>query len=353
MSDLVSIIVPVYNSGRYVKECVLSVLAQTYHRWELLLIDDGSQDTTKDICMRLCEQDPRISLFCREHKGVSAARNAGIEHAKGKYLFFLDSDDAIHPALIDTLYGLMEKSRAAVGTEGLCHIENDRFPKCSDGRPVVENVQKSTYFKNSDALHAFIWRAPETALNSIGGKMIRRDALKAVKFDESFSNGEDTLFIYQVLTAGADVIFLPYSWYYYRSCKKSASKMYSVESIQSRYFVLQYIRNHEIENSRMENAVRCETILLAVLVQCYVEGRRSEDIKKYVRILTETEKKHRLFCKAGLPIRIQVFLLFRCYPLYWPMHIFLCGCFRLQAYGKKEKSVEKRNVRQGRKDGER
>lgn len=331
MSDLVSIIVPVYNSGRYVKECVLSVLAQTYHRWELLLIDDGSQDTTKDICMRLCEQDPRISLFCREHKGVSAARNAGIEHAKGKYLFFLDSDDAIHPALIETLYGLMEKSRAAVGTEVLCHIENDRFPKCSDGRPVVENVQKSTYLKNSEAIHAFIWHASKTVFNNIGGKMVRRDALKAVKFDERFSNGEDTLFIYQMLAAGADVIFLPYDWYYYRSHEKNISRKYSIESIQSRYCVLQYIRNHEMRSNRMNNAAQCETILHMMLIQYYIKGKQSEDIKKYVKALAETEKKNRLFRKVEWPTRLQLFVLFHCYPLYWMIHIFgvvvsACGC---------------------------
>lgn len=333
MNDLVSIIVPVYNSGRYVKECVLSVLAQTYHRWELLLIDDGSQDTTKDICMRLCEQDPRISLFCREHKGVSAARNVGIEHAKGKYLFFLDSDDAIHPALIETLYSLMEKSQAAVGTEVSCHIEDDRFPECPDGKPDVEHEQKSTYIKNSEAIHAFIWHASETVFNSIGGKMVRRDALKVVKFDERFSNGEDTLFIYQMLAAGADVIIFPYSWYYYRSYKKSASRMYLVESIQSRYRVLRYIRNYEIQNNRMENAARCETTLLEVLTQCYVEGRRSEDIKEWVRILVKTEKKHKLFRKTGQLIRLQVFLLFHCYPLYLTIHIFcvavsVCRCMR-------------------------
>lgn len=342
MNDLVSIIVPVYNSGRYVKECVLSVLAQTYHRWELLLIDDGSQDTTKDICMQLCEQDSRISLLYREHKGVSAARNVGIEHAKGKYLFFLDSDDAIHPALIETLYGLMEKSRAAVGTELSCHIENDRFPECPDGKPDVEYAQKSTYIENSEAIHTFIWQASEIALNSIGGKMVRRDVLKTVKFNERFSYGEDTLFIYQMLAAGADVIFFPCSWYYYRSHEKSASRKYSIESIQSKYQVWQCIRNYEMKYNRTANAIWCEKIILGRIARWYIESRhkRDKDIKKYVKNLADSERNLSIFSKVDWRTRLWVCSVVYYYPLYW-MKDTLLQCLSVWKDVAKKEKVEK------------
>lgn len=336
MNDLVSIIVPVYNSNRYIEECVSSVLAQTYTHWELLLIDDGSQDSTKDVCMRLREQDSRIYLFCQEHKGVSSARNTGIEKAKGKYLFFLDSDDMIHPALIEVLYELMEERRADVGTEVLNRISNDRFPVCHDWKPDMENMQKSIYLKNSDALHAFIWRAPEVSLSSIGGKMILHNALKTVKFDERLSNGEDTLFIYQMLTAGADVVFLPHGLYYYRRHEDSVSRRYSVESIQSRYRVWQYIRNYEMENSRIANALRCERIILGRIVVWYIEGRRRRDksIKKYVKGLTDFERSLTVFPKIDWYTRLWVCSVVYCYPLYWMQHIFFQ---RLSAWWDAEK----------------
>ena len=84
MKELISVIVPIYNSARYLRDCAASVLEQTYTYFELLLIDDGSEDNSREICKELCVQDERIRLVCREHKGVSAARNAGIEEAQGK-----------------------------------------------------------------------------------------------------------------------------------------------------------------------------------------------------------------------------------------------------------------------------
>lgn len=322
MKDLISIIVPVYNSALYIRECAASVLAQSYAYWELIFIDDGSQDSTKELCEYLCKQDKRIRLLCQEHRGVSAARNVGIEAAGGKYLFFLDSDDAIHPALLETLYRLMKESQAAVGTETLRYIKNDRFSKVSNRASDKKNAKKGIYLRNDEAVNAF---ASEISLNVIGGKMVRCDALKAVKFNEKLSNGEDTLFIYQMLITGADVIILPNGWYYYRRHEKSASASHSLLSIQSRYIVIQYIRDFEKKNNRMANAVRYEEIMLDLIVQWYVKCRHSQskEIKEYMRTLVESEKKESLFFKVGWHTRLQVFLSFSCYPLYWIIHIFL------------------------------
>lgn len=103
--ELISIIVPVYNAEQYLGDCIKSVLKQTYTHFELILVEDGSTDNSREICRRVGMDDIRISLVRQErNQGVSRARNAGIEAAKGKYLFFLDSDDTIHPRLIETLY---------------------------------------------------------------------------------------------------------------------------------------------------------------------------------------------------------------------------------------------------------
>ena len=84
----ISVIIPVYNTKEYLEDCVNSVLEQTWTKIEVILIDDGSKDGSKELCEELCRRDNRIRLFPQEHKGVSAARNAGIEAAEGEYLFF-------------------------------------------------------------------------------------------------------------------------------------------------------------------------------------------------------------------------------------------------------------------------
>lgn len=327
MESLVTIIVPAYNSARYLEDCVASVLAQTFRHWELLLIDDGSQDATKELCERMCGQDQRIRLLCRKHKGVSAARNAGIENAGGKYLFFLDSDDAIHPALIETLYQWMEESHAAVAAVGCRRIEKGIFPKPSDWPVHIPNIQNKSYFRNREAMQAFIWNTSEVSLKSIGGKMIRRDTLGTVRFCEEFSNGEDTLFMYQLIDQGADLILLLCSWYYYRIYDQNTSSIYSVPTIQSRYRVWQYIRDHEKKKGRTANAVRYETIILNQIVEWHLVGRRKQDgmIKEYVADIVKAEKSQGFFSKTDWREKLRILLVFHCYPLYRIIHVFICG----------------------------
>ena len=92
---MISVIVPVYKTEKYLGECIQSILAQSYADFELILIDDGSPDHSGRICDRFAETDRRISVIHKENQGVSAARNDGLDLAKGKYICFVDSDDCV------------------------------------------------------------------------------------------------------------------------------------------------------------------------------------------------------------------------------------------------------------------
>ena len=99
---LVSIVVPVYNVEKYLREAVDSVCAQTYPEWELLLVDDGSTDQSGAICDEYAQTDERIRVFHTDNRGVSCARNLGIENAKGHWIAFLDSDDYLNKDCLST-----------------------------------------------------------------------------------------------------------------------------------------------------------------------------------------------------------------------------------------------------------
>ena len=90
---LISVIVPVYNSEKHLKKCIDSVFSQTYQNWELVLVDDGSSDTSGEICDYYSWSDKRVKVIHQNNAGVSAARNTGIETAGGQYIMFIDSDD--------------------------------------------------------------------------------------------------------------------------------------------------------------------------------------------------------------------------------------------------------------------
>ena len=93
--ELISLIVPAYNAESYVAECLESIQNQTYMNLEIILVDDGSKDTSGDICDQYAAYDERIKVIHQENGGLSAARNTGIEAANGDYIAFVDSDDYI------------------------------------------------------------------------------------------------------------------------------------------------------------------------------------------------------------------------------------------------------------------
>lgn len=110
----VSIIVPVYNAEKFLRECIESVLAQSFTNWEVLLVNDGSTDGSGEICRHYSELDKRIKLITKPNGGLSSARNAGLDKAVGKYVFFLDSDDELYPHSISCLYDIAENYNVAL-----------------------------------------------------------------------------------------------------------------------------------------------------------------------------------------------------------------------------------------------
>ena len=94
-NEIVSVIVPVYQAEKYIERCVNSLIHQTYHNLEIILIDDGSKDNSFNICKRLAEDDVRIKVFHNDNQGVASTRNQGLDYAGGQYIYFLDSDDWI------------------------------------------------------------------------------------------------------------------------------------------------------------------------------------------------------------------------------------------------------------------
>ncbi len=115
----ISIIVPIYNVERYLRECLDSILAQTFGDWECILVDDGSPDGCPQICDEYAARDPRFRVIHRANGGLSAARNSGLRVAQGKYIGFVDSDDWIAPQLFERLYRLITEYGTDMAQVGL------------------------------------------------------------------------------------------------------------------------------------------------------------------------------------------------------------------------------------------
>ncbi len=318
MHDLISVIIPVYNSEPYILECIRSAAAQTYSEFEILLVDDGSTDGSGDLCEKAVREDERVRFFRCGHKGVSAARNKGIKEARGKYIFFLDSDDLIHPQLLETLEKLSEENHAVI--TGVDYYVGSEEPE--NGMELLLNTREqgdSVSVSNQEALQSFICGGPVKGFDSIGGKLILRSAAQSVLFDATLPNGEDTKFIYQLLTGGADAVLLHLPWYYYRRHSNNVHRKRTVKACQSMYQCERYISDCEIESGRYTNAAFWEeNFILHHMGEWYKDNRKAcdKELKKYLKKLAAKERKRTVFRQASRKARMEFYLLFYCYPLY-------------------------------------
>lgn len=152
MQDLISAIVPAYNAASYLKQCIESIQQSDYKNFEILLIDDGSTDGTAELCDELALKDPRIFVIHQENHGISATRNAGLDHARGKYISFIDADDLIDSKMFSSLVSLMENgAELAACCPFMCTREEISFQKQTE----ASSVQ---YLHGADeCLNAIVW----------------------------------------------------------------------------------------------------------------------------------------------------------------------------------------------------
>ncbi len=144
MKPELSIIVPVYNSEKYLERCIQSIIDQTYLDFELLLVDDGSSDASVDICRHFEEIDSRVKVITQKNSGVSSARNTGLDNAKGTYIGFIDSDDYIEKDFYEILYTNLINEKADMSIIGAYDVYANKKPKKKEQKYMVLDQEKAT-----------------------------------------------------------------------------------------------------------------------------------------------------------------------------------------------------------------
>lgn len=156
-NDLISIIIPVYNVEEFIKRCIDSVLKQTYKNFELILVDDGSNDKSGIICDHYKKNDSRIKVIHKENGGLSDARNVGIDVCVGKFITFIDSDDYVEPEYIETLYKAILKENSEISIcsyqsiyeNGTILKQNENYNKVLTAKQTLEEMLYQTNFNVS------------------------------------------------------------------------------------------------------------------------------------------------------------------------------------------------------------
>lgn len=205
MNTTLAIVVPVYNVERYLCECIDSILVSSFTNFELLLIDDGSTDSSGTICNDYVQKDSRVKVFHKPNGGVSSARNVGIEHTKAEWITFVDADDMVAPTFFENLYRPVTEYSDIDFVQAGC--ENYQF-----GR--ITNIeQKYDFYVGSDKLKL---------LNQVRGltfsKLYKTDILRSngCFFDEKIHSTEDLQFTLEYILYVKKYTFIQETGYYYR-----------------------------------------------------------------------------------------------------------------------------------------
>ena len=196
MEELISVIIPIYNVEKYLRKCIESILSQSYKELQIILINDGSSDSSGKICDELLLLDKRIIVVHQKNKGVSAARNKGIELSKGKYISFVDPDDFIEPNMYKILVDNIEKYSAQCSSIGLKKVYE------SDAREELINNKRILKIQSGeDALDDAI--SPDDPwLGFPFNKLFIKNILNVynIRFNEKIIINEDSIFCYEYMS---------------------------------------------------------------------------------------------------------------------------------------------------------
>ena len=198
---MVSVLVPVYNSAPYLKECVASLLGQTYNDLQIVLIDDGSTDGSWDILKELARQDKRVEVYRKPNGGVASTRNQLLGKVRGEWVLFVDSDDWIELDAIEALLKEQAESQAEV------IVCNGSSCAVIDQETVIKEFLDHRRFRG------MLWN-----------KLIRADLFDGLSFDENVSYGEDALMVWNILQRVRNVAVTDKKLHHYRVNANSLSR---------------------------------------------------------------------------------------------------------------------------------
>ncbi len=237
MSELVSVIIPVYNVKPYLIRCLSSIVGQSWGNLEILVIDDGSTDGSSEICDRFAAEDDRIRVFHTENRGLSAARNLGLEHSRGACIVFVDSDDYAGPDMIGRLQEAIVSSESDIAVCGY-HVEGK-------GRLLDTHVpDREAVYTVAQWLELFPASNGRGIGPTVWNKMFRAEVFEKIRFPEGHAY-EDIWVFPQILNRCRTIHVLPEVLYHHQMNPESITHKRTYEnfldSFKSRRAVVRFI----------------------------------------------------------------------------------------------------------------
>ena len=220
--ETVSVIIPIYNNGKTLKRCLDSVVSQSYHDLQIILIDDGSTDESSFLCNEYVKNDERIICFHQRNQGVSNARNVGLSHAVGKYIMFIDADDYILNDNVEMYYYAAEKDSLEIVIGGLTINEGNK----------TTTVMPDEGIYSQREFFSHLCKKGTEIFGYVANKIVSRNLIEdnGIRFNEKIPSQEDLDFYLSLYGKTKRVRCFPYSGYVY--CRTASNR-----KVQYRYLL--------------------------------------------------------------------------------------------------------------------
>ena len=298
MSIKVSVIIPVYNAGKYITQCVESLLNQTLEQCEFIFINDGSTDNSREIIEGYKELDCRIILINQENQGVSIARNKGLSVATGEYVGFVDADDYIERKMYEILYNSAKQDDCDVVISNINgemegHKVAIRYPFPVDTVLKKEYIYQELlpYFLKTDHLN--------TAVNKIYKNKIMNE--NDVKFPEKVTLGEDGMFNIEFFSNATSMKYINYAGYHYREVTGSATRNI-VNNVMS-YIYIYFTPSKDVSFSMrykyVKNMIRNKYVREALSIYCSENYSKLGRYEKAVINMIRKKSAIGLYCAVA------------------------------------------------------
>lgn len=275
MKPIISVIVPVYNSEKYLSRCIESIISQSFVDLEIILINDGSFDKSGDICEKYKDLDNRIIVIHKENGGVSSARNIGLSIARGEYIGFVDSDDYIEKNMYFYLYNHLINSRSDIS---MCDYYVDFYKSNNINKEEVRNSFE--IINNIEAIKR-IYDDKGWKYEICWNKLFKRELFEKIFFPEGKIH-EDALTTYKLLYKAKSIcITTDKLYHYYQSEESITRKEFNIKRLD-----LIDAMNEKIQLLKDENLTElqysAEEILIKTLIEFYYETFNLKKEKKYL-----------------------------------------------------------------------
>ncbi|MGN0316875.1 MAG: glycosyltransferase family 2 protein [Lachnospira sp.] len=300
--DKISVIIPAYNAEKTVERCILSVLNQTYSNLEIIIIDDGSTDNTLRIINQLCSKDSRINVFSVENRGVSNARNIGLDKSTGDYIAFVDADDYIDTDMYKTLHEIAVSNDADVSHCGYKNIVNNNakgFSGNNDGDVFTHTGEEVIdLMLTGTMISTGIWN-----------KLYKKELFDDIRFDERIKFNEDLLINFYVFRKVGKSVYIDRAFYNYVTTETSAThSTQGYSSNEDVYRVAGIIEEQSKGLKCYNSALKRKSYMALDLYRAYLFSDDKDIDSKKKRLLTEIKVFHKRKLYDTKNAKISVFL---------------------------------------------